>query len=485
MTTIIPLLLTFMQAISSGAGENLDNYINQNPESLDTIVAVLQENSGTDIDLDELIQNGDSFSPKSSDIFGGGKRVIVDTKDYIHEFYPGYVWEREEKVLTSDVSAGIPLNMGTDFPQADLDQAVIESGIVSSYGGCGSIAMIGILDYFARYLGYDSIMADPTNSRDRIDLAVDVFRETFQINLGENTLIFPWDYVNACNSLLDKFGLGDIIECNYYFSWGNSKDALLDIIVEHVNAGLPVTMYTSIFSGDTLFSEHYTNIYGYEKWVGMKNDGSRETIEKYMLEARLNWAGYDGIYFADDNILDTSMMGLVYYDVNYSNFYSFYDDDFSEDFVNDSGGGQYFFYNIDEPVTLANGRILQTSRLRTSYIENQYLVLSPNREGAGTAYLDLTFPNSVSRLQFTASMWSDLEGADNEEFTLQYYDEGWIDHIHINPSELSTFKDTPDSFQVLFPKDTNRIRFYATHSIPGGDRNKGRICLDNFVVQYN
>lgn len=41
MTTIVPLLLTFMQAISSGAGENLDNYINQNPESLDTMVAVL------------------------------------------------------------------------------------------------------------------------------------------------------------------------------------------------------------------------------------------------------------------------------------------------------------------------------------------------------------------------------------------------------------------------------------------------------------
>jgi len=40
-------------------------------------------------------------------------------------------------------------------------------------------------------------------------------------------------------------------------------------------------------------------------------------------------------------------------------------------------------------------------------------------------------------------------------------------------------------FIALFPKDTTRIRFYATTNNPVGDRNKGRIVLDNFKVEYN
>ena len=112
-------------------------------------------------------------------------------------------------------------------------------------------------------------------------------------------------------------------------------------------------------------------------------------------------------------------------------------------------------------------------------------MLSPKREGAGSAYLDITFPSPVSKFSFTASMWSDSEGAINENFFIQYYDAGRNTQIITDPYEISTIKNYPDKFKLLFPKDTNRIRFYAQHSNPTGDKNKGRICLDNFVVEYN
>ena len=82
-------------------------------------------------------------------------------------------------------------------------------------------------------------------------------------------------------------------------------------------------------------------------------------------------------------------------------------------------------------------------------------------------------------------MWSSLEGAINEDFKVQYYDCGWIDHIKIDPYDLSTLKDYPDSFKILFPKDTNRIRLYATHSTPNCNRNKGRICIDDIVLSLD
>lgn len=82
------------------------------------------------------------------------------------------------------------------------------------------------------------------------------------------------------------------------------------------------------------------------------------------------------------------MVALITYNINYANSYTIRVSDFAEEFVNSDGGGQYFFYNKEASVTTANGRTLQTNRKRCSYIENQYLVLSPNRENAGEAYLE-------------------------------------------------------------------------------------------------
>ena len=45
-----------------------------------------------------------------------------------------------------------------------------------------------------------------------------------------------------------------------------------------------------------------------------------------------------------------------------------------------------------------------------------------------------------------------------------------------------------DSFEeqnsLDFPTKVKSIRFFACHSAPSGDRNKGRICLDNIEINF-
>lgn len=415
---------------------------------------------------------------------------IEDIKSHLERQYPGYDWVRydDKCALTSDVSGQIPIEMQSDyFPKDDIQAAIDLAGVrdKTSYGGCGPIAMMGILDYFARYLGYDEIMEDPTNSEQRIALAAEILSRANIIPLfGDNTFLYPTHYNDCFDIMMYNRDMLDVLNANDTFNMhGGWKSVYWNQIVENIDKGLPVTMCTGLMCGEGSFAKHYTNIYGYETWNGISNDGG-EKMTKEFVKARLNF-GLPGEYYCDADILDCAQVGIITYNVDYDFKYSFSASDFDDYFENDEGGGQYFFDPKSISLYVPDGWLLETERLRTSYIENQYLVLSPNRKNAGIAYLDILFTHDLKRLSFDASMWSSKEGVANEDFVVQYYDGGWKDHIVLDLSKLSKIKDNPDSFVALFPENTRRIRFYATHRNPSGSRNKGRVCLDNFEVGFN
>lgn len=407
--------------------------------------------------------------------------------------YPDYYWalDKENSATTGGVSNAMPIEMEDEtlFPLADIEKAIALAGVEgeTDYGGCGPIAEMGILDYFVRYLNYSEIIDDPSNSDKRIELAKDVLSNThFSLFGSKNqTLVWPWDAANAFNKVIDSRGLGNqIVAKDSWTLFGGKKEDYWKMIVENINEGIPVTLFTGMECGGGEFSKHYTNIYGYETWVGFANQGNEKMIKRF-IKARLNW-GRKADAYCDAGILDCAQVGLISYEVNYDTLYDFHASDFSRDFVNGDGGGQYFFLPKESDVTLPNGTTIKTERLRTSYIENKYLVMSPNREGAASAYLDVTFPHNVSRLSFDSSMWSSKEGAVRESFEIQYYkDDHFESQISIDPNKLSISKEHPDNFVVLLPENTKRIRFFSYHSNPIADRNKGRICLDNFSVSYH
>lgn len=77
---------------------------------------------------------------------------------------------------------------GMLFPEADFNQAIVNTEVASTYGSCSPIAMMGALDYFARYLGYNEIIDDPTNSTQRILLAEAVLEEVTTYEVISRTI---------------------------------------------------------------------------------------------------------------------------------------------------------------------------------------------------------------------------------------------------------------------------------------------------------
>lgn len=123
---------------------------------------------------------------------------ISNVENYLNDNFSDYHWIRDDErcALTSDVSNRIPIEMQSIyFPKEDIDRAIAASGVENrtDYGGCGPIASLGIMDYFARYLGYDEIMDNPTDSDKRVILASEVLSNTHFSIFGnkENTLVWP------------------------------------------------------------------------------------------------------------------------------------------------------------------------------------------------------------------------------------------------------------------------------------------------------
>lgn len=177
--------------------------------------------------------------------------------------------------------------------------------------------------------------------------------------------------------------------------------------------------------------------------------------------------------------------------VNLTNEYLSYTllaSDFSS-FVNNSGQGQYFFYEKQKKLEFENGLKMNTRRLRCSYIENQFLVLSANRENAGKAFLELEFEKSLKAIQFNIGLWSSIEAITSANSTvfLQYKTENgeWITAMEFMKIGMHEGKYNLDSFYVPFENaDVFSIRFIVNVTNPGGDRNKGRVVLDNLTFYF-
>lgn len=461
--------------------------------------------------------------------WGSGTTGIQNYFSY--KYYASTNWGMVSSNSTISVSGFAPIEMGGEdpdpnaptpddalFPDSDIETAIKTSGIASSYGGCGPIAMIGILDYFSRYRGFTSIMNDPTDSTDRRLLAYDVFKTTDTIevpdilsidddlllaqsgmiteeNLNQQmaassggdkqTLTLPNKYVDAFNTLMkDKYHLDNQIVAHSQGWLLVGLNQKINRIKQSIDEGLPVTLYCGL-GGNGDFGNHYVNVYEYQEWQGIDKDGN--AISNVVFKARLNW-GYGQSYVAymDSELLKTLFSGVIYYTVKDNN-QLIRPIDFADDFVNGNGQGQYFFYEKKTDITTSDGFTFGTSRLRCGYIENEFLVLSANRANAGLAYLAMEFNINVKAINFDISLWSGIEGLGSGDYVKLYYmDENgnWQEHMTFDIYRMSTMKDYPDNLYVEFQEATSGIKFEVYESTPSGDRNSGRVVIGDMNLFY-
>ena len=156
---------------------------------------------------------------------------------------------------------------------------------------------------------------------------------------------------------------------------------------------------------------------------------------------------------------------------------------------------QYFFETNKEnqtstPIT-DHGLTITHGRLRCGYIENSYVILSPRRQGAGRAYFTMDFSQAVYSYMFGITLWSDSEYLSTNDSTavVEWKDRNGVWHEDMDllsdpPNGLSTRDQQVDRYQFAHTEGIYGLRFVATSSAIG-DRNKGRLCLDDIVLNTN
>lgn len=500
-------IVLFLQDINSTPyAMALDNGELQNPDKEDTsfVENVL------------LSDQGDGEEWPYYAIEFGNKAAALSTQ------YPNYKWSSIKSIYgksVSDISGRNPLSVQSYYNETAEKQEYGEtidleygekvfnksdvayglslaqeedSSIKSTYGGCGPIAQIGIWDYFGTALGYDEQMEYSADNNSKRLLAKEVFLnvETKEVGTEEkSTLTLPSDYRSGFNQLAQKFNVP--INCEYKYSlFGGDRQEFVDKIIESIDKGIPVTVCTAK-AGKNLgaYAGHYFNVCSYEKWVGI-NSETNERVEKYLFGTKLNYISTYGIRFVCEDIFDESNVGVFWYNVMYSNEQEFPAIAFATSFINDAGQGQYFFDEKDCAISLANGYMFNTKRLRCSYIENQYLVISANRISStgsfnGQAYLAFSFSDKIKKIEFDISQWSAKERFSSDAtVAIQCKKNGvWKNIRKISVDKIVMTKDSPQRMSFLI-ENGYEIRILVS-TTPNYDGNKGRIVIDNMRIFYH
>jgi hypothetical protein len=235
-------------------------------------------------------------------------------------------------------------------------------------------------------------------------------------------------------------------------------------------------------NGDLIFSKNVGNVTSYtpttSEWTTIVNSGTKGV--RWNVTARQNdfW-GNSGPFLSNTGYLSPINTGSR----------SFNAEKFDTVFENEQQQGQYFFYEKQTNVSISSDYLLSTNRLRCSYIENEYLVLSSNRSGAGTAFLELNFQEDINELEFDISLWSSTENIFDGSSTikLQYRNSSgnWVTNHSFSISSLSKNRQSMNHYVFNFADSSNYgIRIIVETSNPSGSNNKGRVCLDNFTIRY-
>ena len=145
---------------------------------------------------------------------------------------------------------------------------------------------------------------------------------------------------------------------------------------------------------------------------------------------------------------------------------------------------RYYFENegIKNSIIELNDFVIDTKRLRCGYIEEEYINLSPNRYGAGDAYLELNFNKPIYEFSTYVSFWSSSEflySGNGDYAYIQYLDKNgnWQTFIDLLAEGLPTDRTQQKHFERDFIEGIYGIRFIAHKENPNTNRNKGRISI--------
>ena len=179
-----------------------------------------------------------------------------------------------------------------------------------------------------------------------------------------------------------------------------------------------------------------------------------------------------------------------YYSQYYDEFYCVCGFKYSNAIFNPEDYGfvpQYFFTEKTKEISYRNYTI-NTNRLRTGYIEEEYINLSARRLNAGKAYLEYHLPSYIKKIIINISFWSNGEmfvsGLDRAEIQYLNSNGEWKTFVDLlDDVELSKDRSNQNTLVLYFPEKISSFRIYAENDALG-DRNKGRISIGKLEIMH-
>lgn len=145
---------------------------------------------------------------------------------------------------------------------------------------------------------------------------------------------------------------------------------------------------------------------------------------------------------------------------------------------------RYWFINegVKETALTRKNLTIDTKRLRCGYIKDSYVVLSPRREGAGEAYLEMNFNKPVYAFMYSVCLWSKYENLDGSAvIEVKGFDGMWTQSVDLlKDIDLQIRGQGLDRYVVKCITGIYGIRIRCTATAEG-TTNSGRLCFDDFV----
>lgn len=403
----------------------------------------------------------------------------VTMKRMIEKKYSGN-WS---KVLDSNISSVYfsQLMNVTDYCY-NLSTAADELNVTREYLGCGVVAMYSMLNYIALNCGY-SQFDNKAKQNGYSDKGLFLARKIIETT-NPYIFVFPNEQAGIssgsfCSCLLeildyyfDDYSL--FFELNKYRGGLFSNSYLTNRLKESVDSGMPATIMTWFPFGNVPY--HYMNIGAYQKWQSDANQS------KDFFNVKYNWdeTHYSSYYFPEELFNDqVTVITISEVSTNYHLLTSSYGFE-----------GQYFFYEKSKRVNADFNRFIETKRLRTGFIENNYLVMSARRSGAGIAFLQFELTKKINAISFLWGLWGHKENittgsvlcslkleylnGDNQWVTLSDFLSGTI--------PISIDKDSLNYYSFLKVKENFKVFRIITTNQAVGDSNKGRVVLGEINI---
>lgn len=434
---------------------------------------------------------------------------------HLTERFPNYTWDQPSSIddyeYVSNTYYGNPseISEGDTFIKTAEEQALI----TRQFTGCGPIALCSQFFYLSEHAGYNKlneVKVDRYNITNynndieinRVNLATNVlekvdvitldtpFMEELGINPNLGTFSFPNEIIKTANEILAEYGydkqidvFGDILPST------NSFETKKTNIIDSIHRGMPVicwTWFTKDDEGTDPFEGHFMNIYGYEYWQGVDSDNNIK--EHLMFIVNRNFGETEPLYM-DSEYLDALNSGFIFF-VEKNERMLIRPNEFAF---------PCSYNNNAQTSTLVNKTgECNILRLRTGYvnhfdstntiIDGQYLVMSANKDGAGYAYLELSFDKSVKYISVELSLWGTKEGFINStDYVKIWLSTSSFQIIESSNllSDLPTNIRNPNITEWECPSDVIEVRFCVYDAVPVSNRNKGRVVIGDVEIIFN